>query len=61
MERLHATVQAVSNNLKGAKSQPYKYIALEPDETSLLHIHPINGEIYRAKREDDPMARFPLE
>lgn len=55
MERLHATVQAVSNNLKRAQPRPYKYIALEPDEIRLLHIHPIDGETYREQRGDDPL------
>ncbi|KAI6812740.1 hypothetical protein KC342_g17118 [Hortaea werneckii] len=55
MERLHSTVQAVSNNLKRAQPRPYKYIALEPDEIRLLCIHPINGETYWEKREDDPI------
>lgn len=55
MERLHATVQAVSDNLKRAPPRPYHYIALEPDEIRLLYIHPINGETYWEKREDDPI------
>ncbi|RMY21294.1 hypothetical protein D0866_12317 [Hortaea werneckii] len=55
MERLHATDQAVSDNLKRAQPRPYHYIALEPDEIRLLYIHSINGETHWEKREDDPI------
>ncbi|RMY01494.1 hypothetical protein D0867_11375 [Hortaea werneckii] len=48
-------MEPVSDNLKRAPPRPYHYIALEPDEIRLLYIHPINGETYWEKREDDPI------
>ncbi|KAI7223039.1 hypothetical protein KC333_g713 [Hortaea werneckii] len=55
MERLHATVQAVSDNLKRTQPRPYNYITLEPDEIRLLSIDSIDGETYWEKRENDPI------